>query len=299
MPVVFVNGLFVLGFKEEEGMRALVEAEMATSRRMIGEGTPRAALYETFMAGAVRERGAVAEATSKDQNAQSLAAERKAERAPQKLTAPDGSQRYAVPVGEEGVPFEGPADAAVVVVEFVDYQCPFCRKAHEEVLAPLRERYRGKVRFEARQLPLEIHASAEPAARAALAAGNQGKYWEFQDRVFSLSEPFSHAGFVAHAKALGLDVERFERDFTANETRARVAADMALARVLGVSATPVFFVNGRYVSGARSLATYEELVIEELGRADQLEQAGTAKAELHAALMQGALGPDRFPNATN
>jgi hypothetical protein len=103
--------------------------------------------------------------------------------------------------------------------------------------------------------------------------------------------------FVNEAEQLGLDVERFKRDFQTREVSDKLATDVLLARRLGIQGTPGFFVNGRYVDGARSAATFARMVDEELARAKQLEAGGTPRAELYAALMQGALTPDQFPNA--
>jgi protein-disulfide isomerase len=298
LPAAFANGLFVLGYKDEAGWHALIDREIASARKMMQDGIKRADLYGEFMRTA--KRGRVDESTQAAKaEADRLHADRLAEAEaaqPGVLARPDAAQRYAVPTGAPGF---GPADAPVVIVEFIDYQCPYCRKAHAEIIPAVREQYAADVRVEIRQLPLEIHPAAAAAARAALAAGEQGKFGEFHDALFADDRQGSlgFSTFMSIAEELGLDLERFERDFQTRAVGDLLAADVLLARRLGVHGTPGFFVNGRYVDGARHVATFTEMVDEELSRAAELTAEGTPRSELHAALMRGALGPDQFPNA--
>ena len=298
LPAAFANGLFVLGFKEEAGWHALIDREIASARTMMQNGIKRADIYAEFMRTA--KRGRVDESQQPSQkHVERLEAQRSAKakaRQPDALAHPDVDQRYAVPTGAPGF---GPEDAPVVVVEFVDYQCPYCRKAHAEIVPALRKQYPADVRVEIRQLPLEIHPAAAAAAKAALTAAEQGKFGEFHNALFSEDNRGSlgFSTFISVAGQLGLDVERFKSDFQTRGVAAGVAADVLLARRLGVSGTPGFFVNGRYVDGARSPATFARMVDEELARAKLLEAEGTPRSELHDALMREALAPDQFPNA--
>jgi protein-disulfide isomerase len=297
LPAAFANGLFVLGFKDEAGWHALIDRELVSARRMLQDGIARADIYEEFMRTAKRGRVDEIDDERSKAEVERLQAERlaKAEaNKPGSLAGPDPEQRYAVPTGAPGF---GPADAPVVIVEFVDYQCPYCFKAHTEILPVLREKFPTDLRIEIRQLPLEIHPAAAAAARAALTADEQGKFGEFHDALFSERSGLGFSTFVRVAEQLGLDAERYARDFQTRGVGDRLAADVLLARRLGVQGTPGFFVNGRYVDGARTAATFERMVDEELARAKQLESEGTPRSELHAALMRGALGPDQFPNA--
>jgi protein-disulfide isomerase len=297
LPAAFVNGLFVLGYKDEQTWHALVDRELTTARKLMQDGTPRADVYAEFMRTAT-----VGAVTEQSEEAKRLRAEHQAKQAAEKpalTNKPDPAQRYAVPSGAAGF---GPADAPIVVVEFVDYQCPYCRKAHEQVVPELLAKYPDDVRVELRQLPLEIHPAAAGAARAALCAARQGKLAEFHAKLFELAGGQAQGGlafssFVREAESLGLDVEAFKTDFQSREVADVLVADVLLARRLGVTGTPGFFVNGRYLQGPRSVATFSTLIDEDLARAKQLADAGTPRAELHAALMRGALGPEAFPNA--
>lgn len=292
LPAAFCNGLFVLGFKDEAGWRALIDREISTARRMMQEGIARADIYAEFMRTAKRGR------VDDNDEAKRLQAERKAAAdaaEPAKLASPAFDQRYAVPTGAPGY---GPVDAPVVLVEFIDYQCPYCRKAQDQVIPKLREQYGDDLRIEIRQLPLEIHPAAAAAARAVLTAAEQGKFVEFHERLLAGdSGALGFATFVQTAEQLDLDVEGFKREFQTRAVGDKLAEDVLLARRLGIQGTPGFFVNGRYIDGVRDVATYSRMIDEELARAKQLEAEGTPRSELHAALMRGALGPDQFPNA--
>jgi protein-disulfide isomerase len=296
LPVAFANGLYVLGFKDEAGWHSLIDREIVSARRMLQDGIARPDVYEEFMRTA--KRGRVDEGEPQNDEVARLEAERLAKAQadqPGSLAKPDLEQRYAVPTGAPGF---GPADAPVVIVEFVDYQCPYCFKAQSEILPVLREQFPNELRIEIRHLPLEIHPAAAAAARAVITADEQGKFGEFHEALFSEDRgSLGFATFVRVAEQIGLDIERFERDFQTRGVGDRLAADVLLARRLGVQGTPGFFVNGRYVDGARTAATFARMVDEELARAKQLEAEGTPRSELHAALMRGALGPDQFPNA--
>lgn len=297
LPAAFVNGLFVLGFKDEETWHALVDRELVSARKLLQDGTPRSDIYAEFMRTAV-----VGAVTEDSDEAKRLRAERKAEQdaiKPELMKRPDPKLRYAVPSGATG--FFGPADAPVVVVEFVDYQCPYCRKAHEGVVPALLAKYPDDVRVEIRHLPLELHPAAAGAARAAIAAARQDKFAAFHAKLFELaaagSGDLGFSTFVREAGTLGLDVEGFKTDFQTREVADALLADVLLARRLGVSGTPGFFVNGRYLQGARSPETFATLIDEDLVRANELAAAGTPRAELHEALMREAIGPAGFPNA--
>lgn len=293
LPIGFVNGLFLMGgpLLDEDGLRSLIDAEMARARALIQEGTPRPEVYEKLQEGAVLEPVLENEAAKelREKRKQQLADDAK----PTGLAAPEGGKRYDVPVGAVG--HMGPEDAAVVVVEFTDFQCPFCRKAHTEVMSKLREKYGDQVRFEIRHLPLDMHPAAPGAAKASLAAAEQGKFWEFHDGLFGL-ETVGYQSFLKLAEQLELDVERFKRDFNDPRLDVAVKKDVTLAYELGVMGTPGFFVNGRYIDGVRSLATYEDLIEEDLEKAKTLAAAGKTPTEVRNEIMTGAVAREAFPN---
>jgi hypothetical protein len=161
----------------------------------------------------------------------------------------------------QGAPVRGALMAPITVVEFSDFECPFCGSA-----APLVERalasFEGRVRLVFKQYPLDQHPRAMPAALAAVAAGKQNKFWEMHDLLFSHQDALEDDDLVGYARQLGLDVARFQVDMASEETRAHVDADKAEGRRLGITGTPSIFVNGRpFQDSPRALEAYlrEEL----------------------------------------
>lgn len=148
----------------------------------------------------------------------------------------------------------GDERAIVTLEEFGDYQCPPCGMFHPEV-KKLEAKYGTRLRVIFRNLPLPtIHKYAEDAARAAEAAGLQGKFWEMHDLLYQQQNswkngPDARAIFATYARAIGLDVERFKRDMDSSEVTGRIAADMRRAESLGLTGTPSIFVNNREVTG--------------------------------------------------
>ncbi|MDA0168597.1 Na+/H+ antiporter NhaA [Solirubrobacter taibaiensis] len=143
----------------------------------------------------------------------------------------------------------GPVDAPYTLVEYGDFECPFCGRATGTV-EELRERFGDQLRYVFRHLPLpEVHAHAELAAEAAEAAAEQGAFWEMHDRLFAHQDALEPGDLVDHASALGLDVERFARSLGSGDHAPRVRADVASAQASGAEGTPTFFVNGRRLLG--------------------------------------------------
>jgi hypothetical protein len=161
----------------------------------------------------------------------------------------------------EDSPVRGAPMAKVTIVEFSDFQCPHCGAAHPELVRVLRE-FEGRVRLVYKYFPLSSHTRAVPAARAAEAARAQGKFWEMHDLLFEHQRDLEDSDIRKYATQIGLDLERFERDWTSDATAARVDADRQLGQRLGIEATPSFFVDGRPLrESPRSLPAYlkEEL----------------------------------------
>ncbi|MCU0234654.1 MAG: DsbA family protein [Thermoanaerobaculales bacterium] len=170
--------------------------------------------------------------------------------------------RVAVEVAE-GTPTRGPAGAPVVIVEYTDYQCPYCARV-QSTLDELLARYQGKVRHVFKNLPLPNHPQAQLAGEAALCAGDQGKYWEFHDWLFANQRTMNRDGMIAHAAELGMDGERFTACVDGRSYGARVEADMKEARSFGITGTPGFMINGRVVTGAQPIEAFEAIIDEEL-----------------------------------
>ena len=144
----------------------------------------------------------------------------------------------------EGSPSRGAEDAPVVVVEFADFECPFCQKLAPE-LDRLWEERKDKVRFVYKFLPLAMHAHGEVAARAAIAAQMQGKFWEMHRILFASGQHLEENDLTGYARGIGLDLERFRADMAGAHATERIEADRKLAETLGVKGTPTLFIDGR------------------------------------------------------
>jgi protein-disulfide isomerase len=163
-------------------------------------------------------------------------------------------------------PAKGPATAIVTVAEFSDFQCPFCQRVNP-TLKQLEDAYKGRVRFAWKHLPLVgIHPHAMSAAIAAEAARNQGKFWEYHDKLFANQERFEPDDLKRYAQELGLDIARFDKDRDDPELKTKVQEDMAQATALGVKSTPTFFINGRLVHGAMPFETFATIIDQELAK---------------------------------
>ncbi|MCG6950456.1 MAG: DsbA family protein [Acidobacteria bacterium] len=163
----------------------------------------------------------------------------------------------------EGTPERGAKDAPIVLVEYTDYQCPFCKRVQPTITA-LTERYPGQIRHIFKNLPLPNHPQAQLAGEASLCAQDQGKFWEFHDWLFANQRTMNRESMVAAAVELGMDGEAFTTCVDEGTHTARVRADMTEARSFGITGTPGFLVNGRVVSGAQPIEEFEKIIDEEL-----------------------------------
>ena len=153
--------------------------------------------------------------------------------------------------GQEG-PSLGDPGASVTIVEFADFECPYCQAA-QPLLKRILDRWRGRVRLVFRHFPLERHASALPAARAAACADRQGRFWAVHDRIFAAKPPLGDAILRAAASDSGLNTADFEACMKGEESLERVRKDILVGRTVGVSGTPAFYVNRQPVASAAEL----------------------------------------------
>lgn len=163
----------------------------------------------------------------------------------------------------EGTPSRGPADAPIVLVEYTDYQCPYCARV-QPTLAALIERYDGQIRHVFKNLPLPNHSQAQLAGEAALCAQDQGQYWEFHDWLFENQRTMNRDNMIAQAGELGMNAELFTACVDEGTYRSKVDADMKEARGFGITGTPGFMINGRVLTGAQPIEAFEEVIDQEL-----------------------------------
>lgn len=164
-----------------------------------------------------------------------------------------------------GVPSFGPERARVTIVEFSDFQCPFCRGG-AEALAAAAKAFPNDVRLVFKQFPLESHSQAAVAAEASLAAHAQGKFWEMHDRIFANPRALTEANLMAWAQQMGLDTRRFARELTARTYRAAVQREVREGIEAGVQGTPTVFLNGRLYRGQLKMEELKPAIEAQLKR---------------------------------
>jgi protein-disulfide isomerase len=163
-------------------------------------------------------------------------------------------------------PAKGPENAPVTIVEFSDFQCPFCSRL-TPTLKAVEEKYGNKVRLVFRQYPLPFHQNAEKAAEASLCALDQGKFWELHDAMFGNQGELGVDQLKAKAASLGLNADKFNKCLDSGEKAAAIQADIKAGSAAGVSGTPAMFINGRFINGAVPLDNITTVIDDELRRA--------------------------------
>lgn len=172
------------------------------------------------------------------------------------------AEKVNVPLA--GAPSLGPENARFTLVEFSDFQCPYCARAVGTVKEFMKKN-EGKVRLVFRNMPLPNHTKAPDAAKAAMAAGEQGKFWDFREKLMASQGEWGSSAdhkqmFVKYAGEMALDTGRFERDMARPEYQRKIDEDIAIAHNANVSGTPSYFLNGVRITGARDLAFFDRVL---------------------------------------
>ncbi len=251
-PSFFINGRRLVGAQPIEQFRAVIDERLGAARALVASGVrPQDVYGQTIATGADRVEEPA------DDHGPGCGGDGECK-------GGDGGDAPAIGEAVEKVPTDGaaargPSGAPITIVEFADYECPFCARA-EATVQGLEHAHPGEVRFVFKNLPLPFHTHARLMAKAAVAADAQGHFWEMHDRLYTLAGPVDRAALDRAAQALGLDVARFDRDLDDASLDARIDADEADAKALGVKGTPTFFVNGRRVVGAQPPAVFEKAI---------------------------------------
>jgi protein-disulfide isomerase len=173
---------------------------------------------------------------------------------------------FRAEISVTGEPSKGSENALVTIVKFEDFQCPFCKQV-QPTFDELLSRYNGKVRLVHKDLPLEsLHPQARQAAEAARCAHEQGKFWEYHDKLYANSPKAGADDLKSYAKEVSLNVDSFDRCFASGKYKAVVQQDLNEGVQLGLTGTPTFFINGREISGNQPLEAFEAIIGEELAR---------------------------------
>ena len=231
-PHFFINGRRLVGAQPVEKFVPIIDEEIAKGRKLLAAGTAATAVYDELMKAG---------------------------------KTPPPPERHAVSA-VVGAPIRGAANAPVTIIEFSDFQCPYCKRA-EETLAEVLKNYAGKVRLQWRNFPLKgMHPKAELAAEAGMEAykqkGNDG-FWKMHDLLYANAadtDGLERAKLDGYAKIVGLDPKRFAAALDGASNAATVDADLAAGQALQISGTPHFFINGFVLSGAQPYAKFRRFI---------------------------------------
>jgi protein-disulfide isomerase len=172
------------------------------------------------------------------------------------------ADRFDIPV--DGQPFFGPENAPIIIVEFSDFNCGYCRKWHLETFQPLLDAYPGQIRFVYRDFPILSDESFN-AAVAAQCAYEGGAFWGYHDALFTRGEPKGFDTYLLFAQELGLDIQRFQVCMESDQAVEEVLQDAQFASDIGINGTPTFFINGIPLVGAQPIANFMTIIDQELG----------------------------------
>jgi protein-disulfide isomerase len=264
-PNFFINGRNLRGAQPIEAFKSVIDEEIKKADAKLAAGTPRGQLYASFIQNGLDKAAAPAPQ--------------------QRPGEPDANTRFRAEV--KGAPVKGAKDAVVTIVQYSDFQCPFCSRV-EPTVAQVMKEYNGKVRVAWRDLPLPFHPNAMPAAIAARAAGDQGKFWEMHDKIFADQQHMDRPTYEKYAQDLGLNMGKFKAALDSEKGKDAIQADSASGAKIGARGTPAFFINGKFLSGAQPFEMFKTKIDEELKIADSLVAKGTPKAKVYDVLMKDA-----------
>jgi len=272
-PAFFINGRFLSGAQPVEKFKEVIDDELKRVEKLVATGTPKSKVYA-----ALTKNGLVA--------AKAAAADADAPKPRQ----PDPKAVYKVAIDPSN-PIKGPNDALVTIVQFSDFQCPFCKRV-EPTVDQIMQTYGKDVRVVWKNNPLPFHKDAGPAATAAMAANEQGKFWEYHNKLYENQQAIAAENLEQYAKDVGLNVAKWKAAVAADKFKANIEADQALARGLGASGTPSFFINGRSLRGAQPFDAFKAVIDEELQKAKDLVAKGTPRSQVYAKTTEnGATAP--------
>jgi len=238
-PTFYINGHELVGAQESSAFEKIIDDEIKEADALLKKGTPLKDVYARRI-----ETAALAPAPAPSAGAPA---------------APEG--KVDIKLGD--APVKGPASAPVTLVAFSDFQCPFCSRA-VPTLKEIEGQYQGKLRIAFKQLPLPFHDHAHLAAEAALAANEQGKFWQYHDKLFANQQALDRASLERYAQELGLDMAKFKSALDSGRFKDRVDADAREGAAVGATGTPTFFINGTKLVGAQPVDAFKAAIDKEL-----------------------------------
>jgi protein-disulfide isomerase len=274
-PTFYINGMRVNGAQPFEKFQTVIDDESKKAQEKLDAGTPRERLYAE------------------------MARQNYVTPTPEKAEPPqDTTTVYKIPVGTS--PVLGSPNALVTIVEFGDFQCPFCARA-EPTLAELRQKYGDRIRFVWKNEALPFHLAAEPAAQAALevrAEKGDKAFWQVHDALFAAQKTFMKGdkdvdldAIVQIAVAAGADAARVRKAIADHTHKKTLDDDEFVGEDFAASGTPHFFIDGRRVVGAQPPETFEKIIDDEIPKAQELVKKGTRPGALYEALIHDGKEP--------
>jgi protein-disulfide isomerase len=234
-PTFYINGHEIVGAQDASAFEKVIDAEIKEADALLKSGTPLKDVYTKRIETAALAAPAAAPA------------------------APEGKQ--VIKLGD--APVMGPASAPVTLVAFSDFQCPFCSKA-VPTLKEIEDQYKGKLKVAFKQMPLPFHDKAHLAAEAALAANEQGKFWQYHDKLFANQQALDRPSLEKYAEELGLNMTKFKSALDSGRFKDKVDSDAKEGAAVGATGTPTFFINGTKLVGAQPADAFKTLIDKEL-----------------------------------
>ncbi len=262
-PHFFINGARISGAMPYDSFKAVVDAQLKRANQLLSSGVSRRDLYENLV-----KDGMAAPAPQPQQQ--------------QQQQAPPPPQARNVDPGDG--PALGGKRPKVTIVEWSDFQCPFCSRV-EPTLKQITDTYKDDVRIVWRNEPLSFHPNALPAAKAAMAAARQGKFWQMHDLMFAHQGDLSDAKYEEWARQIGVDVARWKKDKESPEVAAQIQKDASYGQSVGADGTPSFFINGRFISGAMPFDSFKTVIDEQIKKADEQLKKGVKHEKLYETLV--------------
>jgi protein-disulfide isomerase len=237
-PTFFINGQQLVGAQPQASFETIIDAQLKKADDLIKKGTPLKDVYDKLVDDSVKNAPA-----------------------PSAAAAPTPAAKQDVKVGD--APTLGPSSAKVTVVAFSDFQCPFCSRA-VPTLKQVEDTYKGKIRVAFKNMPLPFHDKAHLAAEAALAANEQGKFWEMHDKLFANQQALDRPDLEKYAAELGLNMSKFKAALDSGKFKDRVDREAKEGNSFGATGTPTFFINGHILVGAQPFDAFKSAIDSEL-----------------------------------
>jgi protein-disulfide isomerase len=271
-PVFFINGVELAGAQPLDAFKKTIDEELAKAQAKVDSGTPRDQVYAEL----ARDNRARAPGPHEDDD---------------EGEGDDTKTVFKIPLGTS--PVRGSATALVTIVEFSDFQCPFCSRV-EATLEAVRHKYGDQVRIVWKNEPLPFHPNAEPAAQAALevrAERGDAAFWSMHDKLFVAQKDLSAPVLVKLAAEVGANPDRVRHAMTTHARAKDIAADQDVAEDFQANGTPHFFIDGRRLVGAQPEESFDVIIDEEIARARALLAKGTPAAGLYDELVRSGKAP--------